>query len=224
MLALLLFGLMVCWPGQINFVSLHSVFLCHFLVNFIVCNYMSVLDFTLIRVQWLRRMSLRVKPWGEIVVRASKRISDREVEKFVTEHAGWIQKQQSKFEKHKQISPDELLELRLLAKSYLPHRTMELAQDLGFTYLQVVCRHQTSRWGSCSYANSISLNIELMRLPPELRDYIIVHELTHTIHKHHQDAFWEHLERVLPWALKLDREMRKWRIGYDESVWGEKKD
>ncbi len=75
---------------------------------------------------------------------------------------------------------------------------MELALELGFQYRSVSCRHQKSRWGSCSYHNDISLNIELMRLPPELRDYIIVHELTHTFHKHHQDAFWNHLEKVLP--------------------------
>lgn len=91
---------------------------------------------------------------------------------------------------------------------------MELAEDLGFTYKKVSCRHQSSRWGSCSHDNNISLNIELMRLPEQLRDYIIVHELSHTIHKHHQKAFWDHLEKVLPGAEKLDREMRRWKIGY----------
>jgi predicted metal-dependent hydrolase len=94
---------------------------------------------------------------------------------------------------------------------------MELAQDLGFIYQRVTCRHQKSRWGSCSHRNAISLNIELMRLPVSLRDYIIVHELTHTVHKHHQDAFWAHLEKVLPGAGELDRQMKQWKIGYEKN-------
>mgnify|MGYP000181432869 CR=1 FL=1 len=53
-----------------------------------------------------------------------------------------------------------------------------------------------------------------MRLPDDLRDYIILHELTHTVHKHHQSAFWRHLERVLPGSLILDKRMREWKIGY----------
>lgn len=57
-----------------------------------------------------------------------------------------------------------------------------------------------------------------MRLPMRLRDYIIIHELTHTIHKHHQNAFWNYLERVLPKALELDREMKDWKIGYEKKV------
>lgn len=172
---------------------------------------------TIIRVPRLRRMSLRVLPTGEIVVRASKRISEREIQAFVTKNTAWIEKQKKHQSGFIPLSADQLTELRLLAKSYLPHRTMELAQDLGFTYKSVSCRHQKSRWGSCSHRNAISLNIELMRLPEQLRDYIIVHELTHTIHKHHQNAFWNYLEKVLPWALKLDAEMRQWKIGYERN-------
>lgn len=173
-------------------------------------------NFTLIRVPRLRRMSLWVKPTGEIIVRAPKRISNREIHLFVEKHTSWIEKQKSHQSKLTPISSKELSELRMLAISYLPHRTMELAQDLWFSYKKVTCRHQKSRWGSCSHANTISLNIELMRLTSELRDYIIVHELTHTIHKHHQNAFWDHLERVLPWALQMDKEMKKWRIGWEK--------
>ena len=57
-----------------------------------------------------------------------------------------------------------------------------------------------------------------MRLPQKLRDYVIIHELTHTIHKHHQDKFWGYLERILPGADMMDRELRKWKIGYEKIV------
>ena len=174
------------------------------------------MEVKIIRVPRLRRMSMRVHPTWEVVVRASKRISESEIQSFVTKNTHWIEKQKTHQSWFIPLTQAELLELRQLAKSFLPHRTMELAQDLGFTYQRVTCRHQKSRWGSCSHRNSISLNIELMRLPERLRDYIIIHELTHTIHKHHQDGFWNYLEKVLPWALKLDREMKQWKIGYEK--------
>ena len=175
------------------------------------------MKFTLIQVPRLRRMSLRVTPEG-IVVRAGRRVSERAVQEFVQKNTAWIEKQQSKLSAFRPLTDAEVLELRVEAKKFLPRRVEELAQKLGFTYKSVTCRHQKSRWGSCSHRNSISLNIELMRLPARLCDYIIVHELTHTRHKHHQKAFWHHLEEVLPGAHELDREMKQWKIGYEKVI------
>lgn len=168
----------------------------------------------MIRAPRLRRMSLRVDPGGQIVVRAPRRVSDMAIAKFVQEQSMWIEKQKSRMDSLVSIPQAELQELRKIAKISLPARVEELAKKHHFSYTSVTCRHQKTRWGSCSFRNSISLNIEVMRLPLRLQDYIIVHELTHTVHKHHQKSFWEHLERVLPGALQMDREMKKWKIGY----------
>ncbi len=163
----------------------------------------------------LRRLSLRVEPGGEIVVRAPKRVSDAAISKFVTEQQEWIQKQKSRMDTMIPLSEEELQKLKNLAKIYLPERVKKLAEHHNFHYTSVTCRHQQTRWGSCSHKNSINLNIEVMRLPARLRDYIILHELVHTVHKHHQKAFWNHLEKILPGALEMDREMRQWKIGYE---------
>lgn len=172
-------------------------------------------DAHIIRVPRLRRMSLRVKPSGESVVRAPMRVSIAEIRRFLTEHEDWIAKQRKNHAALVPLSRENLLHLRTEAKRFLPGRVRELALEHGFSYRSVSFRHQKSRWGSCSHRNTLSLNIELMRLPSELCDYIILHELTHTVHKHHQDAFWNHLERVLPWSLILDKRMREWKIGYE---------
>ncbi len=100
--------------------------------------------------------------------------------------------------------------LRNEAKNYLPERTDILAQKFGFKYEKVSVRNAKTRWGSCSGKNNISLNIHLMRLPEYLSDYVILHELCHTIEKNHGKKFWTLLDKVTGNAKRLDKELNNY--------------
>ncbi len=102
--------------------------------------------------------------------------------------------------------------LRKQAKEYLPNRVKELASSHKFKYNSLRIKNVKTIWGSCSNKNNINLNLNLMKLKPELIDYVILHELCHTIEKNHSQKFWNLLEKHLPDAKKLRKELKKTRF------------
>ncbi len=88
-------------------------------------------------------------------------------------------------------------------------RLEALAARHGFTYNRVTVRSQRTRWGSCSEANNLSLNVNLARLPSELMDYVLLHELVHTRVKNHGRAFWDELEKYVPEARVRAAQLQK---------------
>lgn len=98
------------------------------------------------------------------------------------------------------------------AKEYLPKRVSELANIHKFEFNKVSVKNSKTRWGSCSFDNSINLSLHLMRLPDYLVDYVILHELVHTKIKNHSRDFWQLLDLVSGNAKKLDREVKEFRI------------
>lgn len=97
--------------------------------------------------------------------------------------------------------------LRKQAEQLLPQRLAQLATDHGYDYRSIEVRSLKSRWGSCNSKKEITLNLFLMQLPWHLIDYVLLHELAHTRVMRHGPPFWEELERHVPGARQLRKEI-----------------
>lgn len=105
-----------------------------------------------------------------------------------------------------------LLALKKEAVEYLPERLSELAKKCGLSYNNISIKNMKSRWGSCTGRNNINLTIHLMRLPDHLIDYVLLHELAHTIVKNHSKKYWETLERICADSKQMDKELKPHKI------------
>lgn len=100
--------------------------------------------------------------------------------------------------------------LQALAAAELPSRVTEFAGTHQFPVVRVQVRNQRSRWGSCSRRGTVSLNWRLIQAPPFVRDYIILHELSHLRHMNHSVRFWREVERVCPDYENAERWLKRW--------------
>ena len=155
-----------------------------------------------------RHISVSVRPFKGVRVAVPRGVSFARAELFALSKAGWIKKHLDKMKQMecaaKALSENHPID-RQAARRRLVDRLNYLALKHGFEYNRVFIRNQKTRWGSCSGKNNINLNVNLVRLPDELMDYTILHELVHTRVKNHGKRFWAQLERLLGDARKLDR-------------------
>lgn len=160
-----------------------------------------------------RTISLEITPSGEVLVRAPRRMSEIEIRAFVESKSSWLAKHLQKKERDKELlqeegcfTEEEIKRLQALAKKVIPEKVAYYARLMGVTYGRIAIRKQKSRWGSCSREGNLNFNCLLMMAPPEVLDYVVVHELSHRLEMNHSVRFWTQVEKVIPDY----RKPRKW--------------
>jgi len=131
-------------------------------------------------------------------------------EMMVRTKKGWILKQQECWRSREARTRQGMPEMPIDSGNILRRELLEYAERYGFYTRNVSIRRQKTRWGSCSRENNISLNIQIMRLPPHLREYVILHELVHTRIKNHGQKFWQALEIICSQAKKRRASLREY--------------
>lgn len=161
------------------------------------------------------RTTISVRPSGEVRLSFPPYISQQRAIAFLESKAEWIAATKAKCAERRapELTPDQIEQLRAEAKRVLPRRVEELAAQHGLRYGRVTIRAARSKWGSCTAKGNLSLSLYIMTLPPHLQDYIILHELAHTVHHNHSPRFHALVDRLTDGRERqLAKELRNYAI------------
>lgn len=168
-----------------------------------------------------RRITVSVRRGGVVRLTYPRRGSLRQAWMFLESKVAWVEQARRRIAARTSVEPllppaeakERIEELRRAAKADLPQRLERLARQTGLHYTGVTIRAARTKWGCCTARNTISLSLFLMALPEHLRDFVLLHELCHTVHHDHSPRFHALLDRLTGGREKeLNRELRGYSI------------
>ena len=147
-----------------------------------------------------RSIAIEIKPDGRVLVRAPRRMTSVEIRRFVKSKATWIEAHVVSMEGNRSpiLTASELESLREQTRILVTERSDHFATMLGVTYGRITIRAQHTRWGSCSSKGNLNFNLLLALMPPQIVDYVVVHELCHLRQMNHSPRFWALVASILP--------------------------
>ena len=176
-----------------------------------------------------KTIAIQVNSDLSVTVRAPYSVTEKYIEEFLNKNEAWISKQMNEIKVNRKnvesknaenVTLDKIKALADQALKIIPTRVEYFAKIMKVTYGHITVRNQKTRWGSCSSKGNLNFNCLLMLAPPEVLDYVVVHELCHRIEMNHSRAFWEEVEAVLPDYRERQRWLKDngWRL-MEELKW-----
>ena len=168
----------------------------------------------LLRQRWtISRISLSVKSGGEVRLSYPRLISTARALRFLEEKVDWALQMREKVAERgmsgADYTPEQIEALRREAKRVLPAMVERLAARNNFKYGKITIRATRSKWGCCTSQNNLSLSLFLMTLPTHLQEFVVLHELCHTVHHNHSAEFHALLDKVTGGREKeLNRQLK----------------
>ncbi|MBE7002566.1 MAG: M48 family metallopeptidase [Ruminococcaceae bacterium] len=168
-----------------------------------------------------KTIAIEIKTDCRVIVRAPLSMSERDIQRFISEKADWIEKHWQAAKQRQTDAKDRLTDAQIhtlidLAKQDMAARVKTFAPLIGVTVGRITIRRQKTRWGSCSSKGNLNFNCLLMLCPEEIRDYVVVHELCHRKELNHSRRFWTEVEKILP----NYRICRKWLKDHGREIIG----
>ncbi len=165
---------------------------------------MMRVDYSWAKNKHSRRISITLGRDLRVMVRVPRRVNLESAQAFVASKMAWIEKKIRFLQRQKQVGVllpkgrASYLQFRESARSLIAKEILEVNTVYGFLYHRIAIRDQNSRWGSCSKKGNLNFNYRLIFLPPELRQYVLVHELCHLQEMNHSPRFWQLVSRTVP--------------------------
>ncbi len=134
-------------------------------------------------------------------------------QKFLQAKADWILKRviESKDCILIKSSKYDYQKLKEAAREFTRLRVARFNRLYNYSYNKIFIRNQKTRWGSCSAQKNLNYNYKIIKLPPNLADYIIVHEMCHLQELNHSQNFWNLVAYAIPDYKAIRKEFRKIR-------------
>ena len=169
----------------------------------------------------IKNMYLRVKDTdGTLSVSAPYGMSDTEIRKFVESKSDWIEQTMQEMLVARQLKEQEPVmapfmerEMRLQLKMQLQRLIDKWEPVMGVKSAGFTIKKMKTRWGSCNVkSHHLNFNLLLAKVPSECAEYVVVHELTHLLEPSHNERFWALMEKYLPKAKTLRKQLRDTQI------------
>ena len=174
-----------------------------------------------------KTIALYVRKDGSVEVRAPLKASKSDIDRFVEEKSGWIQKTKARLTAMQsakriiRLTEDEQRECRRQFAEYLQLRCTKWARDMGFQYGKLRVNQAKTILGSCNSKGDLSFTFRLFFVPKELVDYVIVHELAHTREMNHSERFWKIVEQAMPDYKERRKKLKEFQRAVDIITDGE---
>ncbi|MFH0873266.1 MAG: M48 family metallopeptidase [Candidatus Komeilibacteria bacterium] len=155
-----------------------------------------------------------VNPAIQIIVRAPLTLPLSRIQLFVQQKQAWINRAIHRQSNRLPLphSPQDYKKNKSLARKIILERLNQLNDTYQLHWKRLTIRNSRTRWGSCSRQGNLNFNYRIIYLPPELQDYVIVHELCHLQELNHGKKFWQLVTRVIPNFSVTRKQLRQYSL------------
>jgi hypothetical protein len=159
-----------------------------------------------------RRMRLVIYGGGDLTVVAPSGTNTDAIDHFISSNARWVIGKIGRFSgagsPFRRGGREDYLRHKKQAGILAMERVRYFNDFYGFDIKRITVRDQKTRWGSCSKKGNLNFNYRIAFLPPNVSDYVIVHELCHLGEFNHSQRFWDLVARVMPDYSRLRKELK----------------
>ncbi len=152
----------------------------------------------------IKNVYIQIKD-GKVIIRAPKRMSEKELEKMIEKKSEWIERN---LEKSRQKQEKEELYTEEQFKKIVETNANELINITGLIPNKIRIRDIKYAWGSCSNNKNITINKNLISYSELAIRYVILHELCHLKYMNHSKEFWSLVQKYMPEYKKAKAEFK----------------
>lgn len=161
-----------------------------------------------------RNIHLAITSERGLVVTLPGRVSGERAEYFIKQKADWVIAHLKKMEEARGTEPRiftnaHYARYRYRALRFMKERVQHFESVYSVKIKKIAVRNQKTRWGSCSKNGTLTFSYKLMFLASELADYVVVHEICHTLEFNHSKKFWNLVVQTMPHYKTLRRELKR---------------